>query len=535
MRHLLLTLLIAALFGWSPVALAHAALVASEPTDSAQLEAAPAAILLRFDEVVTPLSLRVAGPGLGEVAPPDPDSTLRVVLPPGLGEGVYLVSWRVVSADGHPVAGAFSFGVGRAAPPVTTAPDVGRTTNWSRALTVLRYGFYLAFALSAGGALFRVFVVEPPYRVRRGITVAAVFGIFIAALSVGGLGGLLADAPVGALLRVDTWRLGTGTPFATSLGVSSAGFALCGFAALRTGRLARGLGAVGAVVAAIGFPLAGHAATAEPRWLAAMALTVHALAIAFWLGAFWPLRVLLTERGMGPAEAVTRFSRGALFGVAVLLVAGIVLAALRLPSPAALVGSDYGRLVLAKIVGFAVLLALAAWNRQRLTPRLAAGQARAGVALSRSILAEMGVAALVLGLTAMLVRTPPPGAAHGHAAHDHMAEASARREVTVATELGGRPVLVVLTPGRVGPNRIAVWLGAPAPVEAWAELAQPALGLGPLRRRLVPDGAGSFVHEGPEMAAPGRWNIRLELLVSDFEQISGEIAVDLPPSTGRLQ
>jgi copper transport protein len=282
------------------------------------------------------------------------------------------------------------------------------------------------------------------------------------------------------------------------------------------------------MVAALGFPLAGHAATAEPRWLAAMALTTHALAAALWLGAFWPLHALLADRGGDALAEVERFSRRALLGVAALLAAGIILATLRLPSPAALAGSDYGRLVLAKFAGFAILLALAAWNRQRLTPALATGRVLAGRTLSRSILAEMGIAALVLGVTTVLVRTPPPAATHEHAHY-----APVRPDIAIATELGGRSALLVLAPGQVGANRIALWVKSPPPAEVWVELEQPALGLGPLRRRLQPDGQGWFAHAGPELAAPGRWTIRLELLVSDFEQVSGEVSADLLPAGGR--
>lgn len=524
MRHFLAALLAAGLLGVSPAAHAHAGLVASEPADGARLDAAPSELVLRFDESVTPLALRVNGPAASEIALPPPSSVLRATLPAGLGEGIHVVSWRVVSADGHPVSGAFAFGVGRAVVPAATVADTSRAATWSVALMGLRYAFYLTFALAAGGALFRLLVTEPPCRVRRGIAAAAVLGIGVAALGIGCLGGLLAEAPLGALLLTGTWRLGAGSPFAISLGVSAAGLALCGAAALRAVPAARWLGAAGAVVAALGFPLAGHAATAEPRWLAAAALTTHALAAALWLGAFWPLLALLADRGGDALAEVERFSRRALLGVAALLAAGIILAALRLPSPAALAGSDYGRLVLAKTAGFVILLALAAWNRQRLTPALAAGRSLAGRALSRSILAEIGIAALVLGVTTVLVRTPPPGETHDHAHH-----APVRRDIAIATELGGRSALLILAPGQVGANRIALWLGSSPPAEVWAELEQPALGLGPLRRRLQPDGQGWYAYTGSELAAPGRWTIRLELLVSDFEQVTGEVSADLLP------
>ncbi|MFZ4408173.1 MAG: copper resistance CopC/CopD family protein [Paracraurococcus sp.] len=527
MRRLLAALLASLLLGWSPAVWAHAALLASEPADGASLAAAPAAVILRFDEPVTPLALRLAGPGLGAVPLPAPGKTLRVGLPPGLGEGVYVVSWRVTSADGHPVAGALAFGVGRAAVPAAM-PDASAMANWDRALLTLRFAFTLAFAVVAGGALFRALIAEPPRHVRRGLAIIAGIGIACVVASIGCLGGLFTEGQWGALLLAVTWRIGLGTSFATSLGVSAIGLAVCGVSMLRLGRAARLLGAAGAVVAALGFPLAGHAATAEQHRLAVAALVAHVLAIAFWLGAFWPLRALLVERGGSATVVLMRFSRGALLAVPMLLAAGITLATLRLPSWAAVLASDYGRLILVKALGVALLLALAVWNRQWLTPALTGQKPGAERRLRRSILVEMAIATLVLGTTAVLVRTPPPGAADHHSGHTTQV-----RDIAVATELQGRSVLLVLAPGEVGANRITLATGNPAPAEAWVELEQPALGIGPLRRRLEPDARGGFALDAVTLIAPGRWTVRLELLIGDFELLTGEVALDLSPEGTR--
>ena len=508
--------------------MAHAALIASEPADGARLSAAPRVVELRFDEVVTPLSLGIAGPGLGVLPLPPPGEVLRLALPDGAGEAVYIVSWRVVSADGHPVAGAFAYIVGAGALPAAPTAPTARAPGWVAALASLRLALYLLVAAGAGGALFRALVAEPPARIRRGIVIASTLGVLVAAASVGSFGGLLADAPAGGLLQAATWRLAVGTPFAASLTVAAAGLAIAAVTALRPGRLAAGLGGIGAVVVALGMPLAGHAATAEPRWLAATALATHVLAIVYWLGAFWPLQALLAERGAGAAAAVRRFSYGALVAVGVVLAAGVTLAALRLPELGALFASDYGRLLLGKTLGLAALLGLAGWNRQRLTPALVAGAPRAAATLRRSIGLEMAIAVVILGLTTVLVRTPPPGAAHRH---DHAA--APRQDLAVATEFGGRSLLLVLTPEPPSGNRLTLWAGLPAPAEAWVELEQPALGIGPLRRRLQPDGAGRFSYAGPELTTPGRWQIRIELLISDFEQLAGVVGLDLPAGGGR--
>ena len=108
--------------------------------------------------------------------------------------------------------------------------------------------------------------------------------------------------------------------------------------------------------------------------------------------------------------------------------------------------------------------------------------------------------------------------------------------VAVATEAGGLTALVEVSPGQAGPNKLAVTLGRTSgaalspPSEVWAEFEQAAAGVGPIRRQLRPEGGGRFVHDGPEFAVPGRWSVRVDVLVGDFEQVSLEVGVDLRPA-----
>jgi len=253
-------------------------------------------------------------------------------------------------------------------------------------------------------------------------------------------------------------------------------------------------------------------------------LLLHAAAAAFWLGALWPLRAALAPHPQAPdiaasLPALRRFSRLALGAVAALLAAGLALAALRLGAPPALFGTDYGGVLLAKSAGVAALLGLAAWHRQRLTPALAAGQPGAAARLRRSIGAELLVGAGVLGLTAVLARTPPPAAGQPPATE---------ADIAVATAIAGRPVLVVVAPGRVGRNRITAFIGGAPVAEASIAFELPEAGIGPLRRPLAPLGDGRFTLAGPELAIPGRWRLRLELLVGAFDQAAGTIVVAVP-------
>ncbi len=119
---------------------AHAALLASDPLDGAQLSLQPAAVELRFNEPVRPLMLRVLdrkGTTIASLAAGAPvTQSLRVTLPAG-GDGVYLASWRVASADDHPVAGSLSWRVGTAGADTITGSKLADTIDASGPATAV--------------------------------------------------------------------------------------------------------------------------------------------------------------------------------------------------------------------------------------------------------------------------------------------------------------------------------------------------------------------------------------------------------------
>ena len=107
---------------------AHAVLLATTPAQGAVLTTPPRAVSLRYDEQVTynPGAVRVYNEqgsrvDSGSISKPSPD-VVQVSLPPHLPDGAYVVTWRVISADTHPVEGAFTFQVGLLAN--ATAPNV---------------------------------------------------------------------------------------------------------------------------------------------------------------------------------------------------------------------------------------------------------------------------------------------------------------------------------------------------------------------------------------------------------------------------
>jgi copper resistance protein D len=158
----------------------------------------------------------------------------------------------------------------------------------------------------------------------------------------------------------------------------------------------------GAVLATGAFTLTGHTSVNVHRWALAALLMLHLLVVAFWFGALWPLYVAtLREAPARASDIIDRFTAVATWLVPVILLAGIVMAVLLLPNVSAL-SEPYGELLIAKVVGFAVLMGLAAANKWRLGPALVRGAVQSARWFRRSIATEYVLIALVLTITAVM-------------------------------------------------------------------------------------------------------------------------------------
>jgi copper resistance protein D len=158
----------------------------------------------------------------------------------------------------------------------------------------------------------------------------------------------------------------------------------------------------GAVLATLAFTLTGHTSVNAHRVALAGLLMVHLLVVAFWFGALWPL--CLASSRETPTEAsdiVERFTAVATWLVPAILLAGIAMAVLLLPNVSAL-SAPYGELLIAKVVGFAVLMALAAANKWRFGPALAQGTVQGGRRFRRSVAIEYVLIVAVLTITAVM-------------------------------------------------------------------------------------------------------------------------------------
>jgi copper transport protein len=537
MRSLLVALALAfCLVAIASPAEAHATLVESVPADGAVVPAPPDAVTLRFSEPVSPIAVSLLdGEGRSLVSAQDvanEGATLRLALPAKLPAGTYLVSYRVISVDSHPVGGSitFSIGVRSAAPPAPVdmaAGDVG----WRTAAAIDRVLFYAGMIVAAGGVLFHRMVAGDLGRLApaasRRLTVAASMAIAAALLATGLEGGQMTDGSWLALLEPATWRLGLATELGLSLIVSVAGLA-----ALIAGlRVAAPLALAGAVVAIGALALSGHAATADPVWLTAPMLALHLLMVSFWLGSFWPLWSLLRHQPTTVAlAALRRFSNLAVGAVMLLAAAGLGLAIIQLGSFHALTDTTYGSRLTFKLVLVLVLVLLALVNRYGLMPALGARQAEARHGLLASILAEAGLALAILATTALLCQAVPPRAL-AMAGHEHHHDAADGFAALAYRD--GNGALVELVPARRGRNDLTLRLFDPdgrplTPQEVTIELENRPAGIEPVSGRVTMVGPGLYRVDGAGLPVAGRWTIRVGALVSDFVRLGFTVTIPVP-------
>jgi copper transport protein len=533
------------LLAWSGAALGHAVVVETAPADGALVDSAPEAVVIRFNEPVRPVRGQILDASGADVTPPDAVSVegpaLRIALPPALAPGSYIASYRVVSIDSHPVGGSIVFSVERVSSRVTAPTGAADDFGWRLAIIAVRAILYAGILGGAGGVLFLLLLkpAEPvPARAARRIAAAfAAAGCLAALAAIGVQGGLLLAGPLASLAEPATWRIGLASSYGITAATAALGLALvaAGLWPQRSEAL-RPIAWLGAAAALASFTLSGHVVTAGPRWLTAPVLIVHTSAAAFWAGALAPLLQAIGELDRAAAPLVARFSRRALAAVTILIVAGAVIAVLQVDSLSALVETRYGLILIAKIGLVAGLIALAAVNKLRLTPSLARGLTGAATALRRTIAAEIALVLAILIATAALGTTPPPrafaGGAESHAGH--LAEAPgpevAGLSVTIAS--AGRSAEIVLASARSGVNQAEITLldGTGRPLQAQDVTfiaANPAAGVEPIRRTAEPAGPGRWRVDELLLVPAGRWSLRVDVLMSDFEKAIFETEVAL--------
>jgi copper transport protein len=576
-------------------ALAHATLQDTEPARGTTVGVQPRSVVFHFSERVE-LNFssihvfdavgRVVDDGHA-VHPDGNSSDVAIGLGSNVPQGTYTATYRVISADGHPVSGGFLFSIGKAgpAPSKTVAQlaggsSVGPGTTISFAVArAIQYG---AIALAIGafaflllpwlGGLRAVAGAGPEWRAasrafpdhaRVPFAIAVVAGVTSSIMGIvlqgqTAVGASLLDAlgtsvVWGVLethygliwgLRLLVW-LGLGCvlalayrreklPVLQPATLSAAGLALPrGFGDRRL------LSLVLVLLALLGISpaLAGHANAQDPTAILLPSTVAHVIALSIWIGGLvmlllvlpWSTRLLpLPDRSRLLAGVLSRFSAIAGACVAVVLLTGIVQSLVYVRSVDHLLHTEYGRIVLVKIVVFFGLLALGGYNRQFSVPRLnrlaaeGASPGRAGVLLRRALRGEVLLVVVVLGLTGALAGFAPATATE-----------TASGPFAKTAMIGPAQVQLTVDPARVGRNLMHLYLLEPTTGAQWArakevrvKLVQPdnQIDLDATARK---GGPGHYVVDNAVFSAGGTWEVRIAVRVSEFDEYTQTIEVPI--------
>lgn len=431
---------------------AHPFLVTSSPQPGERLASPPEAVTLRFVEAIVPgsarVQLRTADDRPVPTGRPHPrQGALEVQLPlPTLRGGVYVASWEARSAtDGHLEVGEFAFAVGAGG----ALPAVSGSSQIAWPETLARWAGVAALLVAFGGLASEVLVWRHPSRPR---------GAAVARLPMGWVLGVALLGTVAEVLLI-ALRTPPGGPegaapltaIATRPALLAAGQAfLVGWGLwLLPVRWARPWALAPVGLALIAVAVRGHAGSGAPWW-ATPANALHLLAVGLWLGALAHLLLVAWRWRAGElrsalVEGARRYASLALGLVAVALGSGAAVAAAQFASPGQLVGTTYGRLLLAKLALVLGALALALAARRRAL----GGNPGPRVALLRRLVGPEG--ALLLAavlLAAVMANTSPPRAV---AAETLLGPPPLRGPVVRLADLAGSPLAVHLAaaPGQL--------------------------------------------------------------------------------------
>lgn len=558
-------------------AVAHASLVSSEPSDGDVLDEAPEEIRLSFNEPVEVASdgLRVLDADTDrvrvEVVDDGDPATLTGTLPDGINEGAYVISYRVASADGHPVNGVLTFTVGdTASVDDAVLADIAEATDGGLAQRLgqlVRGASYAAALLAAGSAGIVVLVARSQADrtlARRWGLRGAVALVGLAVVSVPVQAAAITGDGIGAATSIDVLREVLTSPVGAAVAIRLVGGAVLSI--LLAAGASGGLLLAGAVPTLGSFVIEGHQRTVEPLWLLAGSDAVHLAAAAMWVAGLITIGAALrrpqrdARSAVATARLVGRFSAVALFTVGAVTVSGVAMAVPLVGTPDALLQTPYGRLLLVKLAAVLVVVGLAVYNRQRLVPRLRAAVAPAGGApdergpehddtagdhggdtsegpaapaapsptwrrLATTVRVEAVVLLIVALVTGSLATTQPASEAAGLGGWYEVTE-----PLDEDLELD-----LVVDPNRVGRNTIHIYVlegtGRPADGvdDLTLELTYPEQDVGPIPVEPFFAGTGHWIATVDDLTFPGDWEVEVTAGLGRFDEASTTVTVPVAP------
>lgn len=543
---------------WPGALWGHAQLVNQQPQHQSSLSSVPDAVTLNFNEPVTPIFVRLIDQTgtlvrLDE-SPVSRGQSVIQPLPGTLADGNYVVSWRVISADSHPVGGSFQFQLGTLASSATAGAELllaatESTSIWADFLHRTNRTLLLLSMLALAGGLW--FPLHHHGLQRQPEARQAIQRWLIRLTWV-----VMATATVQVLLL--GWRIGGGQMSAqewwaamdiarsTTLGRSSliagsAALLLCGLltrlsAAQRHDQQRHDhgmtwLARATALLMLSSLASTGHTLThPQAGWLALL-LVAHVVLAAYWLGAMpvlWRLSFHGSTQTLG--HWLAQFSRHAVWLVMVLLVLGVALAASHLGTIEALNSSSYGQVLWVKVALIGMALALALVNQRYITRALKRNRHTTRLWLRITLAVESTLLVAVIASTAVLSSTMPPHSNGGHNhSHDHDHGPSGQPAQWIVTSGAYRLTLDMAHTHPDANQWVAAFShqdSAFTPMEVEVAVSLPALDIEPRWERFTALGE-LFILDTSNIALPGEWTLQVNALVNDFEQVSFTLTVPI--------
>ena len=546
---------------------AHAQLSSSNPAADGVVPEAPAAITLQFTEqvAVQPDGIRVLSGDGTRVDLGTASATGAMATSPlntGLPDGGYVVSWRAVSADGHPIRGSFTFSIGQrtaVGDDVAEGAFAGSADRRDEVASAFLRGMtYIAVLGAAGAVLVGAGLRrrDEPMPVTRLVTAVAGIGVVALVLQLPAQASLATGQGWGSITKDGVLDLAISDGVGWALAVTLIGLLAM---LITVGLPFRGAVPVvamgGAVLAPLGLVITGHTRTMSPAVVGYAADAAHVSAGAIWFGGLIALSALVYRRHRagdltGAARAVARFSGWAAISAGVIVVAGSVLGWIEVGGLSALTSTTYGKLLLVKVALVGVVLAGAAWNRFRFVPSLgldadpeidtepatvdttdldaeqvdhAVVAVPAGSAADvpwtrfrRTLLLEIAGIVVVLFITGVLSNVTPAKAA---------VEAGV---VSMTVDFGDGTMEVVVDPAKAGPNDLHIYLrDADGGIdgtydEVTIQLELPAQDLGPLDVTPVRAGPGHFQVVNTDLPLAGEWTLTVVAKPDRFTEVTGK-------------
>ena len=440
---------VALVFGVAAAAWAHTTLVRADPAVNAHVSRPPGELRLEFSEAVTARTSRI------DLVAPDSQRLALVLrgdtanakilvadVPPLAVSGPYRVEWRLVGPDGHAVTGRYVFTIDTiprtslvdsvpAEQSPTPAEEIGQTSAGALFPLAVRFLSFLSMIVVIGSVAFAVFVlptatrsgsdVLSDFRLRsesrlHSFTVAGAWLLLVLAVVRLTSHAVLLSGSLGALRLRDVADLVMGSTFGRGwlLLVATVTVLLI---RLRSSRPVQWRSLVGVVVAlAISASFLGHPAAVPDVPLLAMSLdAVHVLAAGGWTGGILMLTfAALPQLVTVPASDRVELARGllrsftplALSCAAVLAVTGAAGAWLQLRELGLVLGSEYGLMLVRKLVFVVIIAALGAYHWRVVQPAISSD--RSAARLRTSLAIDAAFVLLVLVATALLTGTAPP-------------------------------------------------------------------------------------------------------------------------------